>query len=141
MKAYEHKVQYYETDKMQFTHHSNYIRFMEEARIDFMDQIGWSYAALETSGISSPVIGITCDYKKSTGFSDLIRIYTYIDQLSPVKLTLQYVMKVGETTVCQSASTHCFLNPTGRPINLKKQNPEFFHRMEEIKEEGIHYED
>ena len=38
MKAYQHKVQYYETDKMQFTHHSNYIRFMEEARIDFMEQ-------------------------------------------------------------------------------------------------------
>ncbi|MBQ6295452.1 MAG: acyl-CoA thioesterase, partial [Firmicutes bacterium] len=26
MKAYERKVQYYETDKMGITHHSNYIR-------------------------------------------------------------------------------------------------------------------
>lgn len=32
MKTYQHKVQYYETDKMQITHHSNYIRFMEEIR-------------------------------------------------------------------------------------------------------------
>ena len=39
MKAYEHKVQYYETDKMQFTHHSNYIRFMEEARIAYLDHM------------------------------------------------------------------------------------------------------
>ena len=43
MKAYQHKVQYYETDKMGITHHSNYIRWMEEARIDFLEQLGWNY--------------------------------------------------------------------------------------------------
>ena len=32
---YIHTVQYYETDKMGITHHSNYIRWMEEARVDF----------------------------------------------------------------------------------------------------------
>ena len=35
MHTYTHQVQYYETDKMQITHHSNYIRFMEEARVEF----------------------------------------------------------------------------------------------------------
>lgn len=35
MSTYIHKVNYYETDKMGITHHSNYIRFMEEARMDF----------------------------------------------------------------------------------------------------------
>ena len=64
MKVYEHKVQYYETDKMQITHHSNYIRFMEEARIDFLDQIGWGYDKMEEQGILSPVVGVTCEYKK-----------------------------------------------------------------------------
>ena len=44
---YRHIVQYYETDKMGITHHSNYIRWMEEARVDFLEKIGWSYAKLE----------------------------------------------------------------------------------------------
>ena len=48
---YRHIVQYYETDKMGITHHSNYIRWMEEARIDFLSQIGWSYTKLEEKGI------------------------------------------------------------------------------------------
>ena len=47
MKPYIHKVQYYETDKMGITHHSNYIRWMEEARVDFMEQIGWGYDKME----------------------------------------------------------------------------------------------
>ena len=55
MKLYEHTVQYYETDKMGIVHHSNYIRWMEEARIDFLDRIGWNYKVMEDEGIISPV--------------------------------------------------------------------------------------
>ena len=47
MKPYTHKVNYYETDKMGITHHSNYIRWMEEARIDFLESIGFGYDKLE----------------------------------------------------------------------------------------------
>ena len=39
---YTHKVQYYETDKMGITHHSNYIRWMEEARVDMLEKINFS---------------------------------------------------------------------------------------------------
>jgi len=58
MKDYVHKVNYYETDKMGLTHHSNYIRFMEEARVDFMEQLGFGYEKMEAEGVGSPVIAI-----------------------------------------------------------------------------------
>ena len=44
---YKRKVNYYETDAMQIVHHSNYIRFLEEARISFMDKIGLPYKKIE----------------------------------------------------------------------------------------------
>lgn len=50
MERYIHRVQYYETDRMGITHHSNDIRWMEEARIDFLEQIGWGYARMERAG-------------------------------------------------------------------------------------------
>ena len=37
---YTHRVQYYETDQMGIVHHSNYIRWFEEARIDWMRDCG-----------------------------------------------------------------------------------------------------
>ena len=43
---------------MGITHHSNYIRWMEEARIEFLDQIGWNYARLEELGVLSPVTAV-----------------------------------------------------------------------------------
>ena len=38
-KPYIRKVNYYETDRMSIVHHSNYIRYFEEARIYAMEQI------------------------------------------------------------------------------------------------------
>ena len=37
MNIYKHEVKYYECDRMGITHHSNYVRFMEEARVDYLD--------------------------------------------------------------------------------------------------------
>ena len=64
MQAYTHKVQYYETDQMAFVHHSNYIRWFEEARIWFMEQVGAPYDAMEAQGFISPVRTVQsgCEY-------------------------------------------------------------------------------
>lgn len=43
IKPYQHLAKYYETDQMGIIHHSNYIRWFEEARIDYMNQIGLTY--------------------------------------------------------------------------------------------------
>ena len=89
MQKYRHIVQYYETDKMGITHHSNYIRWMEEARIDFLRQIGWDYAKLESIGIISPVIAVNSKYKQSTTFEDVIDIDVIVEEFKEVKLKLQ----------------------------------------------------
>lgn len=124
MNTYKHQIQYYETDKMQITHHSNYIRFMEEARIDFLNKIGFGYDKMEELGISSPVIGIQCDYKKSTTFPDIIEIETKISAYKGTRLEIEYTMKVEDDIVAVGKSRHCFLNQNGRPIILKKHLPE-----------------
>ena len=91
MKKYIHKVNYYETDKMGVTHHSNYIRWMEEARIDYLNQIGLGYKKLEEEGIISPVIHVECDYKVPTTFDDKIEIEVKIEEFKGVKLRLKYI--------------------------------------------------
>ena len=56
--AYVHQVQYYECDRMGVTHHSNYVRFMEEARIDMLNRMGYGFDKLEAEGIVSPVVNL-----------------------------------------------------------------------------------
>lgn len=137
MHTYTHQIQYYETDKMQITHHSNYIRFMEEARVDFLNHIGFGYDKMEELGISSPVIGVQCDYKKSTTFPDLITIETGISSYKGTRLEIKYTMKVNDEIVAVGRSLHCFLNSHGRPIILKKTLPELDQIFVELLDKGI----
>ena len=73
MKPYQHTVQYYETDRMGITHHSNYIRWMEEARVDFLAQLGWNLERLEAMGAVSPVTALDVKYRHDTKFPEVHR--------------------------------------------------------------------
>ncbi|RKM59687.1 acyl-CoA thioesterase [Butyrivibrio sp. XB500-5] len=130
---YIHTVQYYETDRMGITHHSNYIRWMEEARVDFLSQIGWDYARLEDMGIISPVINVNCDYKKTTTFSDKVIISVSVKEFKGVKLFLSYEMKNEDgVVVCTATSSHAFLTKEGKPIRVQKEYPEFYKTLSEL---------
>ena len=122
MHTYIHKVRYYETDKMGITHHSNYIRWMEEARIDFLEYIGYSYAQLERDGIISPVIGVECQYKHPTTFDDEVKITVGVDEFKGVRLVITYSMTNAATgdLVLTGKTMHCFTDANGKPIILKK---------------------
>ena len=52
MGVYRRKAQYHETDQMGIIHHSNYVKWMEEARIDFMKEMGFGYGEVEKRGTS-----------------------------------------------------------------------------------------
>ena len=136
VKPYSHIVQYYETDKMGITHHSNYVRWMEEARVDFLKQIGWDYAKLEEEGIISPVVGVSCKYKTSTTFSDTVYVTVRVEHYTGVKLTLSYIMTNAEgKAVCSGTSEHCFVNAEGRIIQVKKDYPAFHAVLTELAEQ------
>ena len=122
---YRHRVQYYETDRMGITHHSNYIRWMEEARADFLEKKGWPYERIEEEGIISPVISIDCRYKKPTTFADEVDIEVSVLEFNGVKLKIGYLMKAHDEIVCEGESMHCFLSKEGKPVKLSKVLPDF----------------
>ena len=123
---YRHTVKYYETDKMGITHHSNYIRWMEEARLDFLQQIGWGYEKLESEGIVSPVTAVEARYKAPTTFPDEVAVRVRIEEFRGAVLKIAYTMtKADGQLVFEGRSEHCFLDREGRVIRLKREFPEF----------------
>ena len=134
MDNYIHKVNYYETDKMGITHHSNYIRWMEEARINFLEQIGFGYDKLEKDGIISPVIAVECDYKMTTTFGDSVEIGVEIEEFKGVKLIIKYTMKNANTNeiVLIGRTKHCFVSRDNKPIILKKEFPDLDKKLKEL---------
>jgi acyl-CoA thioester hydrolase len=131
---YIHKVQYYETDKMGITHHSNYIRWMEEARVDMLEKIDFGYDKLEAQGIISPVVGIECEYKESTRFAESVEIDVKITAYTGVRYNIEYEMRNTETKnlIARGKSKHCFINEKGRPIKITNVHPAFDAKMKEL---------
>ena len=127
---YKHKVQYYETDKMQIAHHSNFIRWMEEARVDFLERIGAPFEKLEEMGLICPVIEVGCKYIGMVRFGETITVNTQLEEFSGVKMLVSYTMTHENGEVCCVAtSRHCFLRD-GKVINLKKKEPDIYAKFE-----------
>lgn len=125
IQPYEHKTQYYETDQMRIIHHANYIKWFEEARTDFMEQMGLSYATMEDMGIIIPVLAVSSEYKAMVRYGDTVRIHLNMDSYNGVKLELSYRIEDAESGELRTlgSTRHCFLNSDGRPISLKRTFP------------------
>lgn len=132
MEDYLHKVQYYETDQMKIVHHSNYIRWFEEARIDYLDRIGVSYAELEARGVASPVLSVCCEYRSVARFGETVRIETRLTEVGNVRYRLRYTVRcaAGGQVQAVGETSHCFVDASGRVISLKRFDPELFAEMQ-----------
>ena len=128
---YKHKVNYYETDAMGMTHHSNYVRWMEESRVFFLDNIGYGYKKLEDTGISSPVLSYNCEIKHSTYFDDIVEIIPKVVKYNGVRLFIEYTMKVGDNIVAIGQTSHCFINKNGVPVRLNKECKELDEKLKD----------
>ena len=132
MKPYLHKVQYYETDMMGVAHHANYIRWMEEARVDFLSQLGFPYAAMEARGVVSPVVELSCRYRKPCTFGDEISVCLTVESFSGARMAILYDMcDENGAQVCSARSVHAFLDRSGRIVRMKKEMPQFCAAMEQ----------
>ncbi len=130
--VYRRAANYYETDQMAIIHHSNYVRWMEEARMAWMASLGVDYAEMERLGVISPVVSINVKYKKPVLYGETVDIEVSVKKYNGVKLALVYEMtniETGEVTTI-GESTHAFMKD-GKLVSLKRTLPEMDAMMSE----------
>jgi len=134
--TYERKINYYETDKMGIVHHSNYIRFLEEARCYWLEKVGMPFDVLEENGVTIPVLGVNVTYKHHVTFADVLQIKVFVKEYTGVRMTVGYDVREKETgnIVIIAETKHCFTDRNLKPVNLKKYAPEFSNKYESLLE-------
>lgn len=85
-------VRYHETDQMHFVHHSNYLKYFELARLEWLSDLQISYAEMESRGILMPVVNASVKYIKPLVFGDNFSV-TVILKKEP-KATLEFDYKI-----------------------------------------------
>ena len=138
MYIYKRKAQYHETDQMGIIHHSNYVKWMEEARVAFLDYVGLGYGKVEKLGIVSPVAGISLEYKRQVQFGDEVEIRVEVQKYNGVVMEFHYEFyNLAKGEICTNAtSRHGFLKGD-KIVSLKRELPELDKLMVEyMLEEG-----
>ncbi len=122
IKPYIRKANYYETDQMAIIHHSNYIRWFEEARVNFLEQIGLGYDTIEAAGVYSPVLRVNCEYRSSVRFNETVEIRVILRAFNGIMMTIEYqiVDSISKKMKANGSSDHCFVATNFRPVSLKK---------------------
>ena len=118
---YDRSINYYETDQMGIVHHSNYIRYFEEARLDMMEH-----------GLIIPVLSVACEYIKPVLFGEKVQIHTRLVKFDGIKMQFVYEIYCEGELRTKGESRHCFLDKEMKPVRMKRQFPEIYQRMKEL---------
>ena len=105
------KVRYCETDQMGFVHHSNYLKYFEVARLEWLASLGISYKKMEESGVFLPVVYSETKYLLPLKFDDSFIVKVAIEELPMSRLKLKYeIENIEHRKVCFGKVHLAFLN-------------------------------
>lgn len=128
---YKRKAYYYETDRMDIVHHSNYVRWLEEARVDLMSQMGYDFVEMEKLGVVSPVLSVETHYKYPVKFGDEFEIICKVIKFNGCQFELDYEifnLTTGQLS-CTAHTSHCFSTSELKPIRLQRKFPEIYEKF------------
>ena len=128
------RVQYYETDMMGIVHHSNYIRYFETARTEFIRHEGLPYHSIEEMGIMIPVLAASAEYKIPAVYDEVLSISCRFIKLGYASFELEYEVRNDETGELHATgwTKQAFTNKDLKPVAIRKAAPivhEVFSRV------------
>lgn len=125
----KHLVQFYETDLMGIVHHSNYLRFFEEARVHWAHHFGFIDYQKPESASHFAVLETRVLHKKPAKFGDQLEIEIQ-GRAEGIKLIFQYRLWRGQDLLSLCETKHVSLDKNFRPqkldekiIQLLEKNP------------------
>ena len=114
------RVRYYETDLMGVVHHTNYLRFFEMGRVEYLHRAGVSLMDLQADGIVTPITKVDAQYKHPLRFDDEFEIRVHMVTFTRVKMDFTFeVVNVATGDVCVTGATqNLFSTPEGKLVRL-----------------------
>src|SRR5690625_2063518 len=112
---------------MGVVHHSNYLVWFEVGRTNFMDQLGFNYAEMESENLLCPVIDAHLSYKKPAQYGETVAIKTSLQNYDGVRITYEYhIQNEQNETVVSGTTTHVGVKKDSfKPVLLRKVKPEW----------------
>lgn len=120
--AHQIRVRFSETDAMGIVHHSRYLPYLEETRVEYLRAIGQSYADSRLTLGDSAVLTASVNYLRSAKFDDVLTVHLVLAATTGATFTINYLITATDengTFIVSTATTrHAYVNAQGRPQRL-----------------------
>ena len=109
------KIYYYDTDCGGVVYYANYLKYLEEARTEFLEERGILVKDLIEQGTFFVVARQEIDYKLPARYADVLEIETRLTDTSGVRANFEYeIRNQNNQTVAKAKTVLVFVD-----INLK----------------------
>ena len=111
-----------DTDAMGVVYHTNYIKWFELGRNEFMRQLGLPYTELPKMGLNLPLINVSCEYLKFAVYDQLLTVETEFDYIK--KATVRFNSRIWdehrENLLAEGYTIHACTNHEGKLRRIPK---------------------
>lgn len=105
------EIDYVDTDAMGIMHHGRYCRYLERARVRWLEDRGLSYREMEDKGFALPLRRLELEYFKPLRFEDRARIRLEVAEVTRAKICLDYTIieHVGDGLHTKARTEHVLM--------------------------------
>lgn len=112
------RVRFSETDAMGIVHHSRYLPYFEETRVEYLRELDHPYDEMRAQGIDMAVIEAGVRYKVPLRFDDLVDVHVRMGEVARASFRMDYLLRVGDQVVATGFTRHACISPDGRPTRM-----------------------
>lgn len=132
MWSFNRQVNYYETDRMGVVHHSNYLRYLEEARYIWMEDMGIPYPDIEKQGIIVPCTEAKQTFLNFLCYGDTFSVHMELYKFTGLRMYFRYeVYNEATGDLCLTAETvhYTTTREDYKPTSVKRSHPKLFEQF------------
>lgn len=112
------RVRFSETDAMGIVHHSRYLPYLEEARVEYLREIGHPYTSLRDEGVDIAVLEAAVRYRQPLRFDDLVTVHVAFGPATRTTFQIGYLLTVAGEVRATAVTVHGCITAAGRPVRL-----------------------
>ena len=112
------RVRFAETDAMGIVHHSNYLLYLEEARVAYLRSLDRPYTEMRRDGVDHAVLESFVQYRQPLRFDDQLDVHLVMSAATRATFQMAYLLTVGGEVRATAVTAHGAVSPTGRPVRL-----------------------
>lgn len=112
------RVRFAETDAMGIVHHSRYLPYLEEARVEYLRHLGHPYTEMRAEGVDYAVLEAFVQYRKPLTFDEQVSVHLRLGAATRASFQMAYLLTVDGEVRSTAVTVHGCVNADGRAVRM-----------------------